>query len=272
MNKNIIKKYLSETFLSEETKPKGLANTEKVQKQSGATNKAAMKDVEKEVKDYDNSTKTEKENADAVKKYENSSEQDDLHDLGELQNGSLAATKVNSPSDVWQERQDKAISGKDSTLGNSRDYANVIPADQAGFTGPEFGENLVKDIKKAKELRDKAEDKYNRLSTAVSGADFNDKKMNEGMLRGEDGKPRSRFLKGQNVELSDGSVKTIAKVSLLSPPKGEQSIIYRFTDEPDGGFELEDNIVKVIHEKLEERDDLGKWNEPSDDKKAEIGK
>ncbi len=178
MDKKIIKNHLN--ILSEEKEAKGTTETKKIQAKSKKTNDDAMKDVAKEMKNYDKASKSsEKENADSVKKYENDSEQDDLHDLGELQNGSLAATKVNSPNDKWQEMQDKAISGTDSTLGNSKDYANVVTADQAGFTGPEFGENLVKDIKKSKKLRAKAEDKYNRLSTAVSGADFDDKKMNE---------------------------------------------------------------------------------------------
>ena len=150
MDKKIIKNHLN--ILSEEKEAKGTTETKKIQAKSKKTNDDAMKDVAKEMKNYDKASKSsEKENADSVKKYENDSEQDDLHDLGELQNGSLAATKVNSPNDKWQEMQDKAISGTDSTLGNSKDYANVVTADQAGFTGPEFGENLVKDIKKSKE-------------------------------------------------------------------------------------------------------------------------
>ena len=47
MNKSLIKKYLDSTFLMEESKPKGLTATEKVQKDAGKENKAAMKDVEK---------------------------------------------------------------------------------------------------------------------------------------------------------------------------------------------------------------------------------
>jgi len=179
MDKNIIKNHLN--LLSEEKKAKGTAETEKVQAKSKKVNKDAMKDVEKEMKDYDKASKSsEKENEDAVKKYENDNKQDDLHDLGELQNGSLAATKYgNEVGKDFEATQKAAITGTDSTLGNSKDYANVIPADQAGFTGPEFGEDLYKDIKKAEKLRAKAEDKYNRLSTGVSGADFNDAKMNE---------------------------------------------------------------------------------------------
>jgi hypothetical protein len=179
MDKNIIKNHLN--LLSEEKKAKGTAETEKVQAKSKKVNKDAMKDVEKEMKDYDKASKSsEKENADSVKKYENDNAQDELHDLGELQNGSLAATYYgNVPGKEHEDMQKAAITGTDSKLGNSKDYANVIPEDQAGFTGPEFGENLYKDIKKSKELRDKAEDKYNRLSTGVSGADFVDEKINE---------------------------------------------------------------------------------------------
>jgi len=181
MNKNIIKQHLSKTFISEDTAHKATSETKKVQDLSGATNKAAMNNVAKEMKDYDKSSKeSEKENADSVKKYENDNKQDELHDLGELQNGSLAATKYgNEPGKDFEAMQKAAITGTDSKLGNSKDYANVIPADQAGFTGPEFGENLYSDIKKSAKLRADAESKYNRLSTGVSGADFDDKKINE---------------------------------------------------------------------------------------------
>jgi hypothetical protein len=176
MDKNIIKNHLN--LLSEEKKAKGLGETEKIQKQSKKVNKDAMKDVEKEMKDYDDASKTEKENEESVKKYTNSDKQDELHDLGELQNGSIAATEYdNEVGDDFEATQKAAITGTDSTLGNSKDYANVIPADQAGFTGPEFGEKLYKDIQKSAELRADAEDTYDRLSTGVSGADFKDSKI-----------------------------------------------------------------------------------------------
>jgi len=61
-------------------------------------------------------------------------------------------------------------------MGNSPDYANVVTADQAGFTGPKFGENLVKTIKASKKKRDDAET-VRGPKTTVSGADIKDSSM-----------------------------------------------------------------------------------------------
>lgn len=168
VDKDKIAKLLSETFISEEAKHPGLAATEKVQKDSEKANKEGIKDVEKEMSDYDSATKdSEKENTEAVKKYENDEKAQEIHDEVETLNGVEMLEPDNAPGEAWEERQKKAITGKDSEMGNNRDYANVIPADQKGFTGPEFGEKLYDKIEKSKKKRKDAEIKYAALGDDI---------------------------------------------------------------------------------------------------------
>lgn len=150
--KNIIKKYLNETFLTEEKKPIGLTSTEKVQKDEDDTNKEYYKEVNKKMEDYEDGITGEKENSEAVKKYENNDAQKNFHDEYEILNGQEMLRYDNEPSEQFKDRALKAIEG-DPTMGNSGEWANVVTADQAGFTGPEFGKDLVKRIK----ARDKKE-------------------------------------------------------------------------------------------------------------------
>ena len=150
--KNIIKKYLSETFLTEEKKPIGLTGTEKVQKDEDDTNKEYYKEVNKKMEDYEDGITGEKENSEAVKKYENNDAQKNFHDEYEILNGQEMLRYDNEPSKQFKDRAIKAIEG-DPTMGNSNEWANVVTADQAGFTGPDFGKDLVKRIK----ARDKKE-------------------------------------------------------------------------------------------------------------------
>ena len=148
MDKNIIKKHLTETFLSEEKKPVGLTSTEKVQKDSKKSNDDNQKEVAKEMKAYEEPVKAEAEPV----KYENDEDQQTYHDEMEIMNGLEMNRFDNKPSKQFQERAEKAIAG-DPTMGNSPDYANVVTADQAGFTGPDFGKELVEKIKSSKKKR-----------------------------------------------------------------------------------------------------------------------
>ena len=56
MDKNIIKKHLTQRFLSEGPVP-GITVTDKAKKESGKINKAGVKDIEKDVKDFEKVTK-----------------------------------------------------------------------------------------------------------------------------------------------------------------------------------------------------------------------
>lgn len=179
MNKKIIKEFLKGAFLIEDTKPNGLKATEKAQKESGTENKAATKAVEKTMKDYANSITGEKENEESVKKYERDETADTIYD-NELQVGSLANLDPNNdPDGVWEERQKKAMTGENSELGNSNEYANVVTADQAGFTGPKANKEFYDKNVKFKKGKGEAEAKYARNSTGIKGADFDDSKINE---------------------------------------------------------------------------------------------
>ena len=173
MDKNIIKKHLTETFLSEEKKPVGLTSTEKVQKDSKKSNDDNQKEVAKEMKAYEEPVKAEAEPV----KYENDEDQQTYHDEMEIMNGLEMNRFDNKPSKQFQERAEKAIAG-DPTMGNSPDYANVVTADQAGFTGPDFGKELVEKIKSSKKKRDAASELSNKNTTSVDATDFKDSAMN----------------------------------------------------------------------------------------------
>lgn len=173
MNKNIIKKHLTETFLSEEKKPAGLTSTEKVQKDSKKFNKDNQKEVANKMKTYEKPVKAETEPI----KYENNEDQQTYHDEMEIMNGLEMTRFDNSPSEQFKERAKMAIEG-DAKMGNSPEYANVVPADQAGFTGPDFGKELVKKITSSKEKRDKASELSNKNTTSVNATDFKDSAMN----------------------------------------------------------------------------------------------
>lgn len=173
MDKKNIKKHLTSTFLSEDKKPVGLSNTEKVQADSKKFNNANQKEVAKEMKGYEKSLEKGTEPV----KYENDKEQQEYHDEMQIMNGLEMNRFQNDPGKTFKERAEKAIAG-DASMGNSPDYANVVTADQAGFTGPDSGKNLVKKIKSSKEKRDKASELSNKNTTSVDSTDFKDSSMN----------------------------------------------------------------------------------------------
>ena len=158
MDKKNIKKHLTSTFLSEDKKPVGLSNTEKVQADSKKFNNANQKEVAKEMKGYEKSLEKGTEPV----KYENGKKEEEFQDLASYNQGSIINLKPdNDPGEAWVEKNKQAITGKNSTQGNCTEYANVIPEDQAGFTGPKFNENLYKSnvefnnkVKKSRKAQD----------------------------------------------------------------------------------------------------------------------
>lgn len=128
--------------MNEDTKPVGLKATEKAQKESDKFNKDNQKEVGSKMSDYGKGPQNEKDNSESVKKYENSEDEQDYHNMKEIMNGQEMIKYDNPPNEIFKDRAIKAIEGHTS-MGNSPDYANVVTADQAGFTGPEFGKQLV---------------------------------------------------------------------------------------------------------------------------------
>ena len=175
MSKDIIKKHL--IVLKEEAKTPGIDKTKKIRDESGKTNKAANKDVAKEMEDYD---KPLKDDSKPVKN-EYTSKEKEYHEQMEIMNGQEMAEYGNEPSEIFKKRAEEAIAGS-KRMGNANvddngtPLGNVVTADQAGFTGEKFGENLVKTIKASKKKRDDAET-VRGPKTTVSGADIKDSSM-----------------------------------------------------------------------------------------------
>lgn len=140
-----------------------LGKTKSVQKDTGKFNDDYYKDVTKKFKEYNEPLKkTEKENSDAVMKYTNSEENQEYHDEYEILNGLEMTIYGDDPGEKFRDRAEKAIAG-DSTMGNNPEWANVVTADQAGFTGPEFGKNLIDRIKSRQKKSDAEAEKWNGM-------------------------------------------------------------------------------------------------------------
>jgi hypothetical protein len=152
MDKNIIKKYLNESFLSEATTP-GITVTDKNKKESGKINKAGVKDIEKKVGDFENAVKTDPNSKEmAPNKYVYTDDfEETYHSEMEIMNGQEMIQYTNKPDDAFTEKALEAIEGS-SRMGNNPEWANVVPKQQ-GFTGPEFGKNMVKRIKASTKKR-----------------------------------------------------------------------------------------------------------------------
>jgi hypothetical protein len=154
MDKNKIKSYLSSSFLNEANdKAIGLEKTEAILKQNKATNNSELKNVAKDMEDYTKSLDSNlKNNAKTVKKRELSKDEKDIHDNIELFQDTMLPLDYDSPvDDKSKDRFEKAIAG-DPTMGNSSEYANVVPK-QKGFTGPEFGKTLIDKTKKMSKVQ-----------------------------------------------------------------------------------------------------------------------
>ena len=162
MDKKIIKNFLTETFLNEAkptTDTPGISVTKAMRDKSGKENKAGIKNMEDNLKDYDKSVK--KQAADTKNMPQNKFNYNDdneqtYHQQMEIMNGNEMLEYDRDPNTDYKKRAEEAIVGS-SRMGNNSEWANVVPKQQ-GFTGPEFGKNLVKAIKASHDKRTKAVD------------------------------------------------------------------------------------------------------------------
>ena len=176
MDKKNIKKHLTSTFLLEDKKPKGLSSTEKIQADSKKFNNANQKEVAKEMEGYEKSLEKETEPV----KYENGKKEEEFQDLASYNQGSIINLKPdNDPGEAWVEKNKQAITGKKSTQGNSTEYANVIPEDQAGFTGPDFNDNLYKNNVKFNDKVEKSRKAQDARIGVNVNSDTNDNYLKE---------------------------------------------------------------------------------------------
>lgn len=152
MDKKNIKDLLKKTFIAEADNP-GLAVTKTMHKKSGKVNKDGLKDVNKKVADFEKGVKKDTNSAEMPQNKFNYSDdfQKDYHDQMEILNGMEMLKYDSIPEEQYVKRALEGIEGS-SQMGNNSEWANVVPKQQ-GFSGPEFGKELVKRIKNSAKLR-----------------------------------------------------------------------------------------------------------------------
>jgi hypothetical protein len=146
MDKNIIKKHLTQKFVNEarnETNTPGISITSAINKKSGEFNKKGVKDMDKDLAAYEKSLEKGMETTKTPNKFNYEGDKEvEYHNQMEIMNGQEMIEYDRDPSKEFKARAKEAIEGS-TRMGNNPEWANVIPAQQ-GFTGPEFGKNLVK--------------------------------------------------------------------------------------------------------------------------------
>jgi len=157
MDKNIIKNYLK-AFVSEAVSPTpastpALKLAKKIGNEEGKQNKQGVKAIAKDMTSYEKALTKDDPNQKSMapNKYDYEGDNEvNYHDQMEIMNGQEMIQYDREPGSRFKERAMKAIEG-DSTMGNSPEWANVT---QKGWGGdPEFGKNLVKQIKASEKKR-----------------------------------------------------------------------------------------------------------------------
>ena len=149
MDKNIIKNQLRM-----EAKVPGIAQTEKVQKETGKENKGYYKDVEKKMAGYEkDTTKGGKDEIEPVMTNYTDDWAKEYHEDMEIMNGQEMLHYQNSPDKKFVERATMSIEG-DAMMGNSPEWANVVEKGQGG--DPDYGKTLVARIKSSQKKRQDA--------------------------------------------------------------------------------------------------------------------
>jgi hypothetical protein len=171
MDKNIIKKHLNLTFLSEETVP-GISVTASAKKESGKINKDGVKSIEKDVAAFEKNIKADK---DAKGMAQNKFNYDDdfektYHDEMEIMNGQEMLQYDSKPNDTFKKRAEEGMSGS-AQMGNEGGIGNAEAA--WGASSDDFGKNLVKRVKSSSKKRNE-ETPTLRLRGANIQADMKD--------------------------------------------------------------------------------------------------
>ena len=153
MDKNIIKSYLKETFLSEEATP-GIKVTDAVKKESGKINKAGVKDVAKDSLDYNKSLKQDKDTSKMANNkynYTNDAEKT-YHDEMETMNGQEMIKYDSEPGKEFSQRAQESIEGS-TRMGNKGGKGVGNAEESWGASSDDFGKNLTKRVKDSERKR-----------------------------------------------------------------------------------------------------------------------
>ena len=159
MDKNIIKKHLTQKFLNEakgETNTPGISITKAVHKKSGEENKKGVKDIDKNLSAYEGSLKKGMESKVPNKFNYNGKSEVEYHEMMEIENGQEMVEYDREPNDEFKSRTKQAMEGS-SIMGNKggKDMGNAETT--WGASSDDFGKKLVKNAKKSLEKRLDAE-------------------------------------------------------------------------------------------------------------------
>ena len=148
MDKNIIKKHLTQRFLSEakeETGTPGITITNAVKKKSDQENKAGVKAIEKDLTDYSKAVKQDKDTAKmAQNKFNYENKEVEYHDQMEIMNGQEMIEYDREPNKTFKDRAKEGLEGS-SRMGNKggKDMGNAEAME--GVSSDDFGKKRVKD-------------------------------------------------------------------------------------------------------------------------------
>lgn len=147
MDKNIIKQLINKTFVTEakeESNTPGITVTRGVNKKSGEVNKAAIKDAEKNVSDYDKDLKKSEEETVPVNKFNyNSDSEKEYHDQMEIMNGPEMNQYDREPSEDFKKRAKESLEGS-SRMGNKGGKEMGNAEETWGASSDDFGKKLAK--------------------------------------------------------------------------------------------------------------------------------
>lgn len=192
MDKNIIKQHLTDRFLSEakgDASTPGIAVTKAVTAKAGAQNKKGVKDMEKELSDYD---KDIKKTINQGLKYNYNPGEKEYHDQMEIMNGQ-EMIQYDRMDQKFKDRAEEMLVGS-SKMGNEGGIGNAEAA--WGASSDDFGKNLVKNIKASAKKRYDAEDDFTGL-----GDDVEQKPNGKKMVKHVPRSPKNAFSESEDYGL-----------------------------------------------------------------------
>jgi hypothetical protein len=150
MDKNIIKKHLTQKFVNEakgEKDTPGISITKAVHKKSGEENKKGVKDIDKNLSSYEGSLKKGMETTKVPNKFNyNGKSEEEYHDQMEIMNGQEMIQYDRTPNKEFTDRALEALEGS-SRMGNKggKDMGNA--EETWGASSDDFGKKLAKNAK-----------------------------------------------------------------------------------------------------------------------------
>jgi hypothetical protein len=159
MDKNIIKKHLTERFLSEandQSNTPGITVTNAVQKKSGQENKAGVKAIEKDLTAYSKDVKKDKDMSKMVQnKFNYEDGEKEYHDQMEIMNGQEMIEYDREPNKTFKDKAKEGLTGS-SRMGNKggKDMGNAEAME--GVSSDDFGKERLKNAADSSKKRQDA--------------------------------------------------------------------------------------------------------------------